>query len=183
MAGSAEVTVNQLTALIRQCLGKPYQYGATGPDAFDCSGLIYYNCHRAGITSCPRTSEEQFTWVQRVSRPQMGDLVFFVGAEGDPPPGHVGYCLNASQMIDAPHTGTNVQINSFGIPGIGVSKVMGFGRIPRTISTSAPSSTMPQQQNDLAAAGVAGGIADIIVGGAFILIAIAVVIFVGMLVL
>ena len=63
-----------------QQLGKPYLWGGTGPDAFDCSGLVMMAYRTAGI-DIERTSEAQWASEQRVpaSRVQPGDLVFFAG--------------------------------------------------------------------------------------------------------
>jgi peptidoglycan DL-endopeptidase CwlO len=64
-------------------LGKPYLWGGTGPDAFDCSGLAMMAYRAAGI-SIPRTSEEQWTFGQQIPASQVkpGDLVFFAGSDG-----------------------------------------------------------------------------------------------------
>jgi cell wall-associated NlpC family hydrolase len=58
--------------------GDPYRYGSAGPNAFDCSGLVYYSYRRAGI-SVPRTSDALARATRRVSRSNLhrGDLVFF----------------------------------------------------------------------------------------------------------
>lgn len=122
---------------VRACLGRPYVYGAAGPGSFDCSGLVFYNARRAGIKGCPRTSEEQFTWCKGVDVPMPGDLVFFTGAENDPPPGHVGVVIAQGRMIDAPHTGTVVQEANFGTQGTGVDQFLGYGRMPGLSGTAA----------------------------------------------
>jgi cell wall-associated NlpC family hydrolase len=61
-----------------------YQYGADGPDAFDCSGLIQYSYGKAGI-SMPRTSDDQADAVKRIAREDMrkGDLMFYYDSSGD----------------------------------------------------------------------------------------------------
>ena len=66
-----------------QQLGKPYLWGGTGPDAFDCSGLVMMAYRTAGI-DIARTSEAQWATEQRVpaSQVQPGDLVFFAGSDG-----------------------------------------------------------------------------------------------------
>ncbi len=100
-----------------QYLGVPYQWGGTSPTTgFDCSGLVQHVYGDLGIT-LPRTSEEQVTVgtpVDTVADAQPGDLVFFEpGVSG---PGHVGIYIGNGQMIDAPHTGTDVQIQPVGQP-------------------------------------------------------------------
>ena len=59
--------------------GDPYRYGATGPGAFDCSGLTYYSYRKAGLRNIPRTSSQQARFTRRIDRRDMrrGDFVFF----------------------------------------------------------------------------------------------------------
>ena len=93
----------------RAQLGKPYKFGATGPDAFDCSGLVYSAYRSAGL-AIPRTTytmlaSKQGRHFTRRSGIQLGvgDLVF-------PEPGHVGLYVGNGQVVEAPHTGTVVQL-------------------------------------------------------------------------
>lgn len=67
-----------INTLLQEQLGKPYRYGASGPDEFDCSGLIYYVYGLAG-KSVPRTSQAQGAGGEKVERQNLkfGDLVFF----------------------------------------------------------------------------------------------------------
>jgi hypothetical protein len=93
----------QAIAYARAQLGKPYAWGATGPDGYDCSGLVMEAYASAGVT-IPRTSQEQWTAGPQVSSPAPGDLVFFAGADGTwTSPGHVGLVVNPAEhlMIDA----------------------------------------------------------------------------------
>lgn len=116
----------------RRYFGVPYVYGGTNRrTGLDCSGLVLVVCQDLGITSCPRTSEEQWAWVDRIDSHEIspGDLVFFVGAEIDPPPGHVGILVSPGMMIDAPYTGTVVQEQHFS-DGPGTARIIGYGRIP-----------------------------------------------------
>jgi cell wall-associated NlpC family hydrolase len=115
-------------------LGKPYLYGAAGPDAFDCSGLAMMAYRAAGIL-IPRTSQAQWNWGTRVPATLLraGDLVFFAGADGTPAaPGHVGIVVNpaAHTMIDAYATGHPVEQDTYGLPTSkgGLSPVTGFTR-------------------------------------------------------
>jgi cell wall-associated NlpC family hydrolase len=79
-------------------------FGASGPDSYDCSGLTSAAWASVGI-SIPRTSEEQWAGLPHVptSDMQPGDILVFNGA------GHVGIYVGGGMMIDAPHTGLDVQ--------------------------------------------------------------------------
>jgi len=93
-------------------LGKPYVWGATGPDSYDCSGLTQAS-YAAGGISIGRTTFDQATdgvAIDWESQPlQAGDLVFMADGEGQSL-GHVGMALDATHWISAPYTGTVVQI-------------------------------------------------------------------------
>jgi cell wall-associated NlpC family hydrolase len=94
-------------------LGKPYSWGATGPDAFDCSGLAMMAYRAAGV-AVPRTSQEQWAAGPYVppGQEEPGDLVFFAGSDGTvQEPGHVGIVLGGGLMIDAPYTGADVRVD------------------------------------------------------------------------
>ena len=98
-----------------QQLGKPYLWGGTGPDAFDCSGLMMMAYRTAGI-NIARTSQAQWATETRVpaSQVQPGDLVFFAGADGTvTDPGHVGLVVGNGKMIEAYATGFPIRISSY----------------------------------------------------------------------
>ncbi len=87
-------------------LGKPYVWGATGPNSFDCSGLTSY-CYRLGAgMNIPRSSYDQAVCGPRVavSELQPGDILGFHGW------GHVGLYIGGGQFIQAPHTGDVVKL-------------------------------------------------------------------------
>jgi cell wall-associated NlpC family hydrolase len=111
------VTGSSVVADAEQYLGVPYQWGGTSPTTgFDCSGLVQHVYGDLGI-SLPRTSQEQVTVgtpVASLADAQPGDLVFFEPSASGP--GHVGIYIGNGQMIDAPHTGTDVQIQPVGQP-------------------------------------------------------------------
>ncbi|MGW2616176.1 NlpC/P60 family protein [Streptomyces sp. NPDC001500] len=87
-------------------LGSPYVWGATGPNAFDCSGLILASYRSAGV-SLPRTTYAQIGAGQRVSRSELrpGDLVFFYSGIS-----HVGLYIGNGQMIHAPNPSAPVRV-------------------------------------------------------------------------
>lgn len=101
-------------------LGKPYVFGAEGPNAYDCSGLTSMAYRAAGI-EIPRTADVQWQHGPRIpnGQEQPGDLVFFhMGPTG---PGHVGIVLDPAKgtMIVAPHTGDHVKIEDYShYPGL-----------------------------------------------------------------
>ncbi|MEV0587484.1 bifunctional lytic transglycosylase/C40 family peptidase [Nonomuraea sp. NPDC050310] len=84
--------------------GKPYLWGGTGPDAYDCSGIIYMAYQSVGL-SIPRTTFGQWPFGVRVSpgEEQAGDLVFFNAGPGTGPdnPGHVGLVVSKGKMVEA----------------------------------------------------------------------------------
>lgn len=105
---------NRAVTLAKSQLGKPYKWGATGPNSFDCSGLIYWVAKQMG-KSIPRTSSEQSRYGQSVSKGnlQPGDLVFF----GKSKVHHVGMYVGGGQYIHAPQTGDVVKISSLSSRG------------------------------------------------------------------
>ncbi|WP_460068668.1 C40 family peptidase [Streptomyces sp. YKOK-I1] len=87
-------------------LGSPYVWGATGPNAFDCSGLVLAAYRSAGV-SLPRTTYAQIGVGHRVPRSELrpGDLVFFYSGIT-----HVGLYIGNGRMIHAPNPSAPVRI-------------------------------------------------------------------------
>lgn len=87
--------------------GKPYQWGAAGPNSYDCSGLTMRAYRKAGI-SLDHYTGSQWNAGRHVSRSQLrpGDLVFFY-----PDHHHVGIYLGGGQMVHAPHSGDVVKVS------------------------------------------------------------------------
>jgi len=102
--GEKEMTAGagKAIAYARAQIGKPYQWGGTGPDAFDCSGLVMRAWQAAGVKDIPRTSQQQMAWVKPVQSPSPGDLGF-------PHPGHVWLYSSPTTIIEAPYTGAFVR--------------------------------------------------------------------------
>ena len=137
-----------------QQLGKPYLWGGTGPDAFDCSGLVMM-AYRAGGIGIARTSQAQWTSEQRVpaSQVQPGDLVFFAGADGTTAdPGHVGLVIGNGKMIEAYATGFPIRVSSYTGRG-----AIGFTQ-PWANANGTPSSPSTQGSPGTSTAPPAGGV-------------------------
>lgn len=95
-------------------VGKPYEWGAEGPDTFDCSGLVQTAYAKQGI-QLPRVANDQFRATQTmavdVSKMLPGDLIFY----GDKPGQwtsvyHVGMYIGDGQMVHAPRPGDTVKV-------------------------------------------------------------------------
>ncbi|WP_328553890.1 MULTISPECIES: C40 family peptidase [unclassified Streptomyces] len=102
-------------------LGSPYVWGATGPDAFDCSGLAQAAYRSAGI-SLPRTTYSQINVGQRVTVSELrpGDLVFFYSGIT-----HVGIYVGNGQMIHAPNPSAPVRLAPISeMPFAGAARVV-----------------------------------------------------------
>ncbi len=101
---AVDISLNQI--------GDPYVYGAAGPGAFDCSGLIYYSYRKAGFKHMPRTSSAQASWLRHIKKSNMrrGDLMYFYDGGGVY---HAAIFLKWSKrgravMLDAPYPGRDV---------------------------------------------------------------------------
>jgi cell wall-associated NlpC family hydrolase len=101
-------------------LGKPYQWGAAGPGAYDCSGLVYAAYAAAGIHIARTTYQwQQDGPVIPLSQIQPGDLLFSAGSDGTASgPGHVVMYLGNGQVISAPQTGQDVQTGPAGLASV-----------------------------------------------------------------
>ena len=87
-------------------LGTPYQWAASGPDRFDCSGLTMWVWGKAGV-SLPHSSQSQYSSGRHVSQSELqpGDLTYYGS-----PIHHVGIYVGGGRMISAPHTGDVVKL-------------------------------------------------------------------------
>jgi cell wall-associated NlpC family hydrolase len=102
--GPTSTQAQKAVAFAYAQLGKPYQWGATGPGSFDCSGLVQAAWAAAGV-SIPRTTYEQWAALPHVSTSALepGDLLYMDGI------GHVVMYVGGGQIIDAPQTGRDVE--------------------------------------------------------------------------
>ena len=119
IGGSIAVPNQEMSTAIayaQQQISKPYLWGGTGPDTFDCSGLVMMAYQAAGV-GIPRTSQAQWAWGPQIQpgHEEPGDLVFFAGSDGTTAaPGHVGLVIGGGKMIEAYATGYPVRIASYG---------------------------------------------------------------------
>lgn len=122
----------------RTQLGDPYVWGAEGPNAFDCSGLVEYVYRHFGLTT-PRTTAAMMGGGSNlipISRAELrpGDLIFsnWIGK----PHSHVGIFAGNNQIIEAPEPGQTVKITSLG-PGYW-SHTDAYRRVPGIDGAAAP---------------------------------------------
>jgi len=102
--GPTTTQADKAVAFAYAQLGKPYQWGATGPGSYDCSGLAQAGWAAAGV-AIPRDTYEQWAAMPHIatSAIQPGDLLYYDGI------GHVTMYVGDGYMIDAPQTGMDVQ--------------------------------------------------------------------------
>ena len=122
-------TAEKIVALAYQQLGKPYVWGATGPNSFDCSGLTYWLYKQYGYT-LNRVANDQWRNGVRVSKENMlpGDLLFFVGSSGSNYITHVGIYAGAGMFLHAANSKLGVIKASINDPWV-LSHFYGARRI------------------------------------------------------
>ena len=91
-------TQKKAAAFAKKQVGKMYEWGATGPRTFDCSGLTYAAYKRR----IPRVAAAQLASSRKIKRPRIGDLLF----RG---PGHVGIYVGNGRAVHATKTGFPVK--------------------------------------------------------------------------
>ena len=90
----------RVVAIARDQVGDPYRWGAGGPGAFDCSGLVQYAYRHATGIYLPHSSTLQSRLGRRVSSPRVGDLVWI--------PGHIAIYSGNGRVIEAANRSTGV---------------------------------------------------------------------------
>ncbi|MGI3227621.1 NlpC/P60 family protein [Streptomyces sp. GTA36] len=115
-------------------IGKPYEWGAEGPDTYDCSGLTSEAWGSAG-RAIPRTSQEQWAQLPHVELSELrpGDLVVYF-----PEASHVAMYLGDGMVVQAPRPGATVKVSP-----IAANPILGAVR-PDTDEDSLPSYTPPE---------------------------------------
>lgn len=129
--GNAGTVINEA----KKALGTAYVFGGscTAPHyECDCSSLVQMAYRSIGV-SLKRTTQEQFgqgTAVSGIGDLQPGDLIFSNGLDGSlRNPGHVSMYIGGNQVIEAPHTGSNVRITDIKEYNGGVNTIVGIRRI------------------------------------------------------
>jgi cell wall-associated NlpC family hydrolase len=118
-ATAPNALVARVIAAARTKLGDPYQWGGTGPDAYDCSGLTQFAYGQAGI-ALPRVASAQYFVGAHVGIGdlQPGDLLFWATDPSNPASiHHVAIYLGGGAMLAAPHTGDVVKIQPVYLDG------------------------------------------------------------------
>lgn len=108
---SSPITASAMS-FARSQLGKPYRYGAEGPDGYDCSGLVMA-AYDAAALPLPRVAADQYAAGPHLplATAQRGDLVFWASDVAKPATVyHTAIYLGGGKILDAPHTGTDVQV-------------------------------------------------------------------------
>jgi peptidoglycan hydrolase-like protein with peptidoglycan-binding domain len=143
--------------------GKPYRWGATGPAAYDCSGLVMASYLAAGIT-LPRVAADQYgagTLVP-LDQAQQGDLLFYASDLTKPSTiYHVVFYAGAGRVLDAPHTGAFVETRSLWTTGLLPVAVRPAAQLTLPLAPGASGWSVAQLQQALnrhgAKVGVDGG--------------------------
>ena len=101
-AAEAQVAREKFVAGMKKQLGMPYEYGAAGPDSFDCSGLIYYVAKESINVKLPRTAKAIYNEVRIIpdEKKEIGDILFF-RTMGSATISHVGVYIGDNKFISA----------------------------------------------------------------------------------
>lgn len=135
-------------------VGRPYVWGATGPDSYDCSGLTMQSYAQAGF-ALPRVAADQHAYggaPVAVAALLPGDLVFFATAAWDPGAvHHVGMYVGRGLMVDAPHPGAYVRVEPITAAGY-----VGAVRVVTELAGTPTSTSRPNPTDSPSAAATPG---------------------------
>lgn len=139
-------TSELLNKMVKAGTGKPYVWGATGPDSFDCSGLVQYALREMN-KSFPHYSGDQWNASTPVSDPKAGDLAFFGPGGSD----HVGVYSGNGKMFSAqsPQSSPNIgfaNISDWSEPLAGYRRVPGLKSDDEKSSNSNPMASLIKGQ-------------------------------------
>ena len=110
-SGQAQTLREAFVEEIKTHVGAPYEYGAVGPDSFDCSGLIYYSASKAIKVQLPRTAKAIYNYARIIpdENRELGDLMFFK-TTGSSTISHIGVYIGNNQFISAISDGPNTGV-------------------------------------------------------------------------
>ena len=104
-ASSAEGRIEKMISIAKKQLGDTYILGKSGPDSFDCSGLVYYclrqvNVYTRRLNAAGLSKTTSWTKISDIDNVKAGDLLFFKSDDSSTV-GHVGIYIGGGEMIDA----------------------------------------------------------------------------------
>ncbi|MEA5049539.1 MAG: peptidoglycan-binding protein [Eubacteriales bacterium] len=104
-ASSAEGRIDKMISIAKKQLGDPYILGKSGPDSFDCSGLVYYclrqvNVYTRRLNAAGLSKTTSWAKITDIDNVKRGDLLFFKSDDSSTI-GHVGIYIGGGEMIDA----------------------------------------------------------------------------------
>ena len=109
--GQAQTLRESFVDEIKTHIGAPYEYGAVGPDSFDCSGLIYYSASKSIKVQLPRTAKAIYNYARIIpdDKREVGDLMFFKTTNSSTI-SHIGVYIGNNQFISAISDGPNTGV-------------------------------------------------------------------------
>ena len=132
--------ISEVESLAKQAGNKYFYGGSTPATGFDCSGLIYDALIKLGYKNPPRTSEDQYAWVNKIDKSQLapGDLVFAQFPGDNASPGHVGIYIGSGNVYSAQDPQLGIGISTLASWG---NHIVGYGSVPSETTTSATDSS------------------------------------------
>lgn len=124
---SNSVARNKVISVGKKYLGVPYVWGGMSPSGFDCSGFTAYVYKKAGYGSLPHNSRSQYSVTKRVSKPEVGDLIFFGATPGSRTITHVGFYAGNNRVLHA--AGNKVQYQSVAKGSYWAPRIIGYGSL------------------------------------------------------
>ena len=109
--GQAQTLREAFVEEVKTHIGAPYEFGAVGPDSFDCSGLIYYSASKSIKVQLPRTAKAIYNYARIIpdEKREIGDLMFFK-TTGSSTISHIGVYIGNNQFISAISDGPNTGV-------------------------------------------------------------------------
>ena len=154
---SNSAVVNNAITIAKQKIGKPYVWGATGPDSFDCSGFMYYILKESGVQGERKTAKGYYEASTEVSRDQIqpGDFVFWHDLAGNKHSSvyHIGLYIGNDEVIDCSPDHSGVGLRNLSSLQDSSKKRFTFGRyssfVGSTVSTGSASASGCVTSSDL----------------------------------